>query len=142
MKINRRPLSARRRYRSIEHGGPVSHGKRKTARPISTRLPMLVIFSCQFKSGLYSPGSPKNKQLIRSTVRSQAESFHVAVEKLRISGCEVQLTIRVPSRVAFQKFVKSLAGLIARGILKAERGSPKNIRFWSGIPYSRILSEE
>ena len=47
--------------------------------------------------------------------------------------------MRIHSRRALNRFLRAVSGLIARFIMKAERGKACGIKFWDARPFTRIV---
>jgi hypothetical protein len=51
------------------------------------------------------------------------------------------LLIKLYSRDSFSKFIKAVSGIIARIVLGVEKGKNWGLKFWEGIPFSRIIND-
>lgn len=134
-----------------EHGGGLGDGRRKGARPISTREPMYVVLRSSRAKGRLSLQRPEFAMRIRAIVTRQSELCRVKVLQFSNEGGSLHFLLLVPSRACYLRFIRSVSGLISRMITGAERGpalrtgsrrasakSTKKNRFWDVLPYSRI----
>jgi hypothetical protein len=68
-----------------------------------------------------------------------AKRFGVRVYDFANVGTHLHLVIRVRCRPAFQGFLRSFAGIVARRVTGACRGRPSG-RFFAGLAWSRVAS--
>lgn len=78
---------------------------------------------------------------IKWLIRKQAIKFNVEIHRYANSGNHLHLLVKPSSdRKQFTAFMRAISGLIARQVLKAERGQAKGIKFWDARPFSRLVS--
>jgi REP element-mobilizing transposase RayT len=99
-----------------EHGGILSLGKRRRARPLSTRCPLHVTLRSDFAHGPRS--LRKNQVLVRAVTRKAATLFRIRVYEMAICGNHLHLLVRGKRRVDLQNFFRVLAGHIAQEIVR------------------------
>jgi REP element-mobilizing transposase RayT len=121
--------------RRTEHGGDVRRGKRKLERPVSTRRPMHVVLTaakgrCSLRS---------YDRIVRDVLRGMARRFDVRVYDFANVNSHLHLVVRARRREAFQGFLRSFVGIIARRITGARRGRPCGAVF-KGLAWSRLVS--
>jgi REP element-mobilizing transposase RayT len=126
------PLDAR-----AEHGGSVRRGRRKIARPISTRHPLHVVLRSTRARGAWSLRRADAR--LREAMRAHARRTSVRVYEYANSGNHLHLLVRARHRADFQAFLRSFAGIAARLVTGARRGRPVG-RFWDTLAYSRVLT--
>jgi hypothetical protein len=68
-----------------------------------------------------------------------ARRFGVRVYDFANVGSHLHLILRARRREAFQSFLRSFAGIVARRVTGARRGQPAG-RFFSGLAWSRVVS--
>lgn len=141
----------------VEHGGGLTCGRRKTARPVSTRQPMYVVLRSTRAKGQLWLRRPTISSRIRAIISKQAEACRIELLQFANEGDSLHFLIRVPSRAAYQRFIRSVSGVITRQVTGIERGpahgmrrsvargAPQNGRnnrgrFWDVLPYSRICT--
>jgi REP element-mobilizing transposase RayT len=121
-------------------GGSLLKGNPRHARPISIKRPMHVVLKSTHARGELSLLRKIHARAIDQLLFSLAKRFRIRVYRFANSGNHLHLIIRAHSRREFNDFVRSFSGLIARRILKTERGSPSLFqKFWDHRPFSRIL---
>jgi REP element-mobilizing transposase RayT len=109
----------------------------KVKRPLSLKRSAHLVMRSLIAKGTYS--FLKHDQVIQNLVNKQAKSFGVKIYRFANGGNHLHMIILPRSRRAFNAFIRSIAGLIARLILGAERGSAKDLRFWEKRPFTRIV---
>lgn len=86
-----------------------------------------------------------HNKVVKAILREQADISGVKIIKLAIAGDHIHVIIKlggsnvVQARLAFQQFSRSLTGLIARHVLKAEKGRSAGLKFWDQRPFTRII---
>lgn len=115
-----------------QFGGSLLLGKRKTARPLSTRHPIhLVLKSCQKKVF-----NPSNRSL-ENLIKSHAEKFDIQVYDLALNWSHIHLLIKLQHRTDYVKFIRSLTSVLSLRI----RAAQKNIgKIFTLRPFTRIVS--
>jgi hypothetical protein len=68
-----------------------------------------------------------------------ARRFDVRIYDFANVGSHLHLVVRVRRRDAFQAFLRSFAGIVARRITGAERGRRRG-RFFDALAWSRVVS--
>src|SRR5262249_17109473 len=128
--------SVQRELARTEHGGAVAR-RRKAERPVSTRRPMHLVLASSRARGAWS--LRRHDSAIRATLRMAARRHGIRVYEFANVGSHLHLLVRARRREAFQGFLRSFAGLVARRITGARRGLPRG-RFWSGLAWSRVVA--
>jgi REP element-mobilizing transposase RayT len=113
-----------------------SHAKEK--RPITVQAPMHLVMRSDIAKREYS--LLRKERRIQQLIYDQGRKFGVKIYRLANAGNHLHLIILPRSRRAFTGFVRAISGLIARFILRAERGRARGIRFWDKRPFTRIIS--
>lgn len=141
-----------------QFGGTLLKGNPKTARPLSTRHAIHLVLKSKLAQGARSFLNRKNSQEIETIIRRQAELWHIRLYHTVNVGNHLHLVLRIKPGHAvgasastqrratkrphsnFVPFIRAVTGLIARHVLGAEKGSPKDIQFWQARPFTRIIS--
>jgi REP element-mobilizing transposase RayT len=119
-----------------EHGGALARRMRKLERPVSTRRPMHVVLSSRRHSGPWD--LRRHDRAVRDVLRDMAHRFGVRVYDFANVGSHLHLLLRARRREAFQGFLRSFAGIVARRVTGARRGRPAG-RFFVGLAWSRVV---
>jgi hypothetical protein len=91
-----------------EHGGTVRQGRRKLARPVSTRRPMHVVLSGERARGPWSVR--RHERAVKEALRAMARRHGVRVYEFANVGTHLHLLLRVRRIEAFRAFLRSLPG--------------------------------
>lgn len=122
-----------------DFGGSLLKGNAKEKRPISTKRAMHLVLRSSLAKGERSFLQSGRKKQIRTLIESAAKTHGIRLYRQANSGNHLHLLILPSSRKAFQAFIRSITGLIARITLGVERGKAKSLRFWDQRPWSRIV---
>jgi REP element-mobilizing transposase RayT len=121
-----------------EHGGALRRGRRKAERPVSTRFPMHVVLHSQRAAGDWS--LTRHARGVRAALHACAERNGVKVHGFSNVGSHLHLLVRARRREAFQGFLRSFAGIVARVVTGARKSRPlSGGRFWSALAWSRVV---
>jgi REP element-mobilizing transposase RayT len=121
----------------VEHGGSVRRGRRKLARPFSTRRPLHVVLRSTRARGAWSLRRVEAR--LREAMKALARRTSVRVYDYANAGNHLHLLVRAKQRSGFQAFLRSFAGIAARLVTGARRGQAVG-RFWDELAYSRVVS--
>lgn len=115
-----------------EFGGSRMVGRRKGARPLSTKLPIhLVLRSTQSEARrVFSYRSKRNRQILAQL----AKRFHIQIYESVFNYTHLHLVIRIPHRQNYVGFIRQLSSRLSR-LANLKRGALFGLR-----PYTRILS--
>ncbi len=119
------------------HGG-LTEGKRKTARPISTKKWSHLVLKSKKAKGPLSLSHPKNITQVKYILRKQASKHGVEITDYVNMGNHLHLKVKPHSRVGFQKFLKSTTAMIARKVTGARKGFEFG-KFWDGLAFTRVI---
>ncbi len=119
------------------HGGSLNVQKRKTLRPLDTKMPLHLVLKSDKAKGAHSLVKFHNQ--ISKVMDKQAGKFQVTIYERNINFNHIHLLIRGKSRRGLQNFFRSLAGIVARLVTGAGKGKAFG-RFWSYLIYSRVLN--
>jgi REP element-mobilizing transposase RayT len=119
------------------HGGEYAKGKRKTARPFDTKKPVHLVLRASSAKGTLSLLSPRNQIPVKQIIHKFARRWGVTIYKYSNNGNHLHLALRAKNRWEFQKFLKTITGLIARYVLRAKKGKAKG-KFWDNLAFTRV----
>ena len=131
------PAAVQHELARTAHGGTLRAGQRKLERPVSTRRPMHVTLASDRARGAWS--LRKHQGVVREALRQMARRFDVRVYEYANVGSHLHLLVRVRRREAFQGFLRSFAGIVARRVTGARRGHPVGA-FFNGLAWSRVVA--
>jgi hypothetical protein len=118
-------------------GGSLLKGNPKTKRPVTSKKCMHLVMRSQLAHGRLSLF--RFEKQIEKIILTQGRNFGVKVYRQANAGNHLHLAVLPRSRNAYNGFIRSISGLIARLVLKAERSNPKGIRFWEKRPFTEIV---
>jgi len=122
-------------------GGDLLNGNPKFRRPFAHHKALHVTMRAEVARGRLSMIEPRVYKPILAIVQRQALKFGVSVYHFANSGNHLHLLVRPPrKRAQFANFLRAISGLIARLVLRAERGAAKGIKFWNRRPFSRVVN--
>lgn len=121
-----------------EHGGKLRQGKRKVARPIDPRKPLHVTLRSSIAKGALSMLRPVNEKRIKELIEQYAARYELTILQYANSGNHLHILVRMKSREGFQRFLKTISGLIPRLVTGALKGAPHG-KFWDAPAYTRIV---
>ena len=73
-------------------------------------------------------------------IRKHARLLGIHLKSYANVGNHLHMVIILPSLRVWRDFIRTISGLIARLVLKAERGSARGVRFWTGRPWTRLVA--
>jgi len=123
-----------------EFGGSLLQGKRKSARPLSTKKPIHLILKYTRKR-IFSPTDRKLKNLIRH----QANKYGIKIYEIALNWTHVHLLIKLPSRDAYVAFIRTATSLVVSFVSKSNAMNLKTKgldlkSIFDLRPYTKILS--
>ncbi len=112
----------------------------KTARPFSSKETLHLVFRSTMATGKNSLLHPFNARKVEKIILKQAYKWGIKIYELANVGNHIHLLVLAKERRLFKAFIRAVTGLIARFVLRAERGRAKNVKFWDQRPFSRIVA--
>lgn len=116
-----------------EFGGSLLTGKRKSARPISTKHPLHLVLKSSGKSHF----NPTNKQL-EKIIHTQAKKYSITIYDYALNWSHIHLLLRVPSRKDYLAFIRTLTALIVAYLSKTLGENLKGL--FDLRPFTRVVS--
>ncbi len=122
-------------------GGSSLKSNPKGKRTFSSKKPIHLILKSKHASHDWSFFYKSNKAAIDNCIRKQAKLNGVRIYGLQIMWNHIHLNLLFPSRLAYNRFIRSISGLISRIVMGCERGRQAIInKFWEARPYTVIVS--
>ena len=122
------------------HGGSLRNSSLgRSARPLSTKEPIHVVFKINreaFKSGLRSP---KNFALMIFLIKKYSRKFFIKVEQISIQHDHVHMLVRAPRRAGFLHFFRVLSGQFSQRLTDTFKKRYKGPKIWKYRPFSRVV---
>lgn len=105
------------------HGGSKAKGKRKSLRPLSTKLPTHLVLKAVDPFYLL-----RSTGVVEKTIHKYARKFGVTIYELAVQADHIHLSIKIPSRELYRCWIRSITSVLVSKIkLK-----------WSLPPFTRI----
>ena len=123
----------------VEHGGEIRLGRRKLARPISSRRPLHLVMRSSRAQGRWSMRTKTNDQVVRTGLRRYARRYGIKVYEFANVGNHLHLLVRTKCRLGLQNFLRVFAGVTARRVTGARPGHRIG-KFWEYLAYSRVMT--
>ncbi|MCB0408327.1 MAG: transposase [Bdellovibrionales bacterium] len=109
-------------------------------RPLKSNQALHLILRSSLAVGVRSFRTPKNEEKIWEIIERHAEKNGITIYEYANAGNHLHLLIRAKRRDFYNRFIRSITGLIARAVMSSEKGSPlKKGRFWDARPFTRIV---
>ncbi|MBK7962298.1 MAG: transposase [Bdellovibrionales bacterium] len=131
-----------------QFGGALLKGNAKIVRPLTTKEPMHLVLKSAQAIGTKSMLHNYNVSKIDEIIRTHARLCRIRIYHLVNVGNHLHLVIKLDDRKKFSKFIRVITGLIARHVLKAQRGAAgeskaagyKKNQFWVARPFTRLIA--
>jgi len=121
---------------SMQFGGSLSKGKRKSKRPVTTKNPIhFVLKSEKAKRNL---SFVNHKSSLEKIIAQVCKVHHIKLYEMAINFDHIHLVIRLPNVSAYAGWIKALTSLIVQTIARRAKQAIKN--FFTLRPYSRIIT--
>lgn len=128
---------ALRYAKSWSHGGQKLKKRRKVARPLVPGKITHVVFKSSKATGKLSFITQSVK--VSARLRERAKRFHITIHEWVNMGNHLHLKISCKDVHKLKMFLRTFAGLLARDITGASKGTGKFGQFWDGLVYTRVL---
>jgi REP element-mobilizing transposase RayT len=128
-------------------GGSRLKSNPKTERPLCSNRAIHLVLKSSWATGSFSMLQKYNSRKIDAIIRITAENCAIKIYHLVNVGNHLHLVIKLKDVKAYPKFIRIITGLIARHVLKRERGPVleqkkklKKVKFWIARPFTRIIT--
>lgn len=108
-------------------------------RPLSSKHAIHIVMKSEMAKGALSLKHTNHRKTVDKIVASQAQKWGMKIYQYANVGNHLHILLKAHSRRRFIGFTRSISGLIARAVLKVERGSAKGIKFWQARPFTRVV---
>ncbi|HEY8272528.1 MAG TPA: transposase [Pseudobdellovibrionaceae bacterium] len=118
---------------SFSFGGSSLLGKRKTARPLSTKKPLHLVLKSQ-GSSLFNPGNRDLEKLIKD----HAKKYSIAVYAFSFNWSHIHLVIKLTTRESYRAFIRTVTAAIVSFLSKQKGRTLKGT--FTLRPFTRIFT--
>jgi len=148
-KIREQALPGFDAKRAYSFGGTNgAKGNPRGARPVVTKRPMHVVLSSSIARGHFSLWMHQ-REIVECFLR-QGRRFGVKVFDFANAGNHLHLIVQARSREAYRGFIRAVAGLVPRIVLRVRRGvsitglfpqwkEREAVGFWDARPFTRVV---
>jgi hypothetical protein len=129
-------------YKSTQHGGELALGKRKSHRPLATHRPIHLVLKSLEGNPLNNGKrcsllNPTNRMLER-IIHEQALKYGVRIlHEIALNWSHSHIAILVPSRKAYNSFIRTLTARIVRYLSKVTGRNLSGL--FDLLPFTRVL---
>lgn len=128
---------ALRYAKSWSHGGQALKRRRKVKRPLLPgKITHVVLKSSRAKGKL---SFLTNSAKVSARLKERTKRFHIKIHDWVNMGNHLHLKISCNDTKNIGLFLRTFAGLLARDLTGAHKGTGKRGRFWDGLAYTRVL---
>jgi len=121
----------------LAHGGELAVKRRKIIRPLDPRRPVHITMRSTRAKGRYNF---RNHQLtVKQIIETAARRSRVKLHKFANVGNHLHILVSFKSRETCQRFMREIAGLIARAVTGARKGKPFG-QFWDLLAHTRVVT--
>jgi hypothetical protein len=126
-----------------EYGGAINGkdgriGKRKVQRPFDRKKPIFLTLKASCAKGKLSMRNYNHEVEIKSLIDREAKRSGAKLHSYSNNANHLHIFASFPSRVAFQKFLRTITAMIARLVTGARKGKPFG-KFWDALAHSRVV---
>jgi len=122
-------------------GSLLKNSNAKIKRTLDSNKCLHIVLRSSLAKGSRSMLNQNNKGKVYKIIQTQAKKVGIKIYRYANVGNHLHLLIKFSKRRFYIRFIRSITGLIARQILKAEKNNAaSNIKkFWDQRPFSRIV---
>jgi REP element-mobilizing transposase RayT len=114
-------------------GGEHIQGKRKSKRPLSTKLPIHLVLRAS-RSKVFRPGNQSLEKLIYRVAKESG----IKIYEMALNWSHIHFVIKIHSRESYVKFVRVLNSKLALAVLKSSNAANSE-KLFALRPFTRIL---
>jgi REP element-mobilizing transposase RayT len=123
---------------SLEHGGSLQKGRRKIARPLSTKTPIHLVFRSSRARDTWSFLRSANKIKVEILLRELSKKYGVKIYSFANAGNHLHVVVSVKRKESLRTFTRVFTQQVMFAITEAKKGAAQG-RFWDAIYYSRMV---
>jgi REP element-mobilizing transposase RayT len=126
-------MSLHKQFRksALLFGGSLLRGNARGPRPLSTKLPLHVVFKAA--KGMRSMKSPRLFRPVNLMVHQVAKKYGISIYQYANVGNHLHVLVQLPSRRAWVQFAREVAGGVAQ-TMSNKKG------FWGQKPFTRVVA--
>jgi REP element-mobilizing transposase RayT len=130
-------------------GGSAQKSHPKFARTLSSKESIHLVLKSAHAVGICSMLRQENVHKVDAIIRIQAKICGIKIYQLVNVGNHLHLVIKLRDHKLFAQFIRAITGVIARHVLKRQRGPKKTSlkmgnetrkQFWVARPFTRLIA--
>ena len=106
------------------HGGEIARGRRKNARPLSSKRPLHLVLKA-------ARPIRAHQSLFRNKLFQLGEKFQIRIYSSAVAADHVHLVLKISGRRQYAAFIRSYTSYLARTLGKG---------LWKLLPFTRVAS--
>jgi REP element-mobilizing transposase RayT len=140
--FEQRPKRGRKPQKPNGHFGGVylKNYNPKSKRPMDSKKALHLVLKSSYAVGVKTFKGAAYEAKIWDIVYNHAEKCGVKIYEYANGGDHLHLLIRAKYREDFNRFIRTISGLIARLVGGSEKGKPLKRKFWDARPFTRIVA--
>jgi len=122
------------------HGGELRNSRLgRGIRPLSTKVPLHVVFKIRGGSLKKGLRSPEAFSCVHKLIGRCSKKFFVKIEQFSVNADHIHLLLRCSKRSMFHHFFRVLAGQIAQQLTGTQNKKKEGLGIWKSRPWSRVI---
>lgn len=121
-------------------GGSLQTSHPKVKRPLSKKQTIHLVLKSEHAMGSRSMLQKRNSTFIEQLIKEKAQRCCIRIYHFVNVGNHLHLVIKLDDLKGFAPFIRAITGIIARHVLKAQRGAAQGLKFWVARPFTRIIA--
>ena len=101
------------------HGGSKAKGKRKSLRPLSTKLPTHLVLKAIDPFQLL-----RSTRVVEQTANRYAQKFGISIYEVAVQADHIHLSIKIPSRELYRRWIRAITSVMVLKIAKLKWSLP------------------
>ena len=126
-------ISSTKRHRN-------EYRSRNKARPFHHSQALHITMRSDIAVGPLSMTCPPIRVWVRSYIPRLARRLGGRLYHFSNCGNHLHMVGKFESRAALASFLRAASGMIARKVLRSEKGSAATLKFWTERPFSRLVT--
>ena len=121
------------------HGGSLSIGKRKTARPLCVKRSIHIVMRASSARGNSSLLHPQHAKKVFQLLQKYSKQFEIRTYDFVNVGNHLHLLVRAKTKEGMRNFLRAFSGHVAQLITGSGPGRPLKKRFWDFLVFTRLI---
>ncbi len=119
-------------------GSLLKNSNAKTARPLSSKLPIHLVLRSGLKGSVFSMHHPRSFEKVNQCVRVTARKHGIKIYEYANVGNHMHLLIKLRSVPGWKPFIRELTGRLSQ-VIQNRKPQAKHLKCWAQRPFTRIV---